>query len=309
MTSVCRRFGISPRTLHNLFADGRRDVRGHRARVAARPLRQGAGRPVDHRHDRRDRGGTRLRRSDDVHPRLPAAFRQPALRRPRGDLSGPCTECRGGVHALPGLPERRPAILPSTTEASRGATTMTVSFLLTPEQEQLKAAARSFARDHLRDLAAAVRAEPDPLTRALLLRPDLREGGRGGVPQGPDPGAVRRRGGQRRRRRDLRRGVGRGEPGLRHLDGRPADRADARLPGGHPGADRALRRALPGRLRRTAGRHGLQRARGQRELRRRGTRPGDAHHRGASTATSGSSTGGRPGRRTCAAGTATARTS
>ena len=48
---------------------------------------------------------------------------------------------------------------------------MTVSFLLTPEQEQLKAAARGFARDHLRELAAAVRAEPDPLTRALLLRP------------------------------------------------------------------------------------------------------------------------------------------
>ncbi|HEU5469272.1 MAG TPA: acyl-CoA dehydrogenase family protein [Actinophytocola sp.] len=48
---------------------------------------------------------------------------------------------------------------------------MTVSFLLSPEQEQLKAAARGFARDQLRDLAAATRAEPDPLTRALLLRP------------------------------------------------------------------------------------------------------------------------------------------
>jgi nitroalkane oxidase len=48
---------------------------------------------------------------------------------------------------------------------------MTVSFLLTPEQEQLKAAARGFARDHLRELAAAVRAESDPLARALLLRP------------------------------------------------------------------------------------------------------------------------------------------
>jgi butyryl-CoA dehydrogenase len=48
---------------------------------------------------------------------------------------------------------------------------MTVSFLLTPEQEQLKAAARAFAEEHLRDLAAAVRAEPDPLTRALLARP------------------------------------------------------------------------------------------------------------------------------------------
>jgi alkylation response protein AidB-like acyl-CoA dehydrogenase len=48
---------------------------------------------------------------------------------------------------------------------------MTVSFLLTPEQEQLKAAARGFAQEQLRDLAAATRAEPDPLTRALLLRP------------------------------------------------------------------------------------------------------------------------------------------
>ncbi|GLZ47921.1 acyl-CoA dehydrogenase [Actinomycetospora sp. NBRC 106375] len=48
---------------------------------------------------------------------------------------------------------------------------MTVSFLLSPEQEQLKAAARAFAEEHLRDLAAAVRTEPDPLTRALLARP------------------------------------------------------------------------------------------------------------------------------------------
>jgi nitroalkane oxidase len=48
---------------------------------------------------------------------------------------------------------------------------MTVSFLLSPEQEQLKAAARGFAEDELRDLASAVRAEPDPLTRALLVRP------------------------------------------------------------------------------------------------------------------------------------------
>ena len=48
---------------------------------------------------------------------------------------------------------------------------MTVSFLLSPDQEQLKAAARGFAAEHLRDLAAAVRAEPDPLTRALLARP------------------------------------------------------------------------------------------------------------------------------------------
>jgi alkylation response protein AidB-like acyl-CoA dehydrogenase len=48
---------------------------------------------------------------------------------------------------------------------------MTVSFTLTPEQEQLKAVARQFADEHLRDLSAAVRAEPDPLTRAMLARP------------------------------------------------------------------------------------------------------------------------------------------
>lgn len=48
---------------------------------------------------------------------------------------------------------------------------MTVSFLLSQEQEQLKAAARGFARDWLRDLSTATRAEPDPLTRASLLRP------------------------------------------------------------------------------------------------------------------------------------------
>jgi nitroalkane oxidase len=48
---------------------------------------------------------------------------------------------------------------------------MTVSFLLTQEQEQLKAAARGFARERLRDLTTATRAEPDPRTRALLLRP------------------------------------------------------------------------------------------------------------------------------------------
>jgi alkylation response protein AidB-like acyl-CoA dehydrogenase len=48
---------------------------------------------------------------------------------------------------------------------------MTVSFVLSPEQEQLKAVARGFAREQLRDLAAATRAERDPRTRALLLRP------------------------------------------------------------------------------------------------------------------------------------------
>jgi hypothetical protein len=60
---------------------------------------------------------------------------------------------------------------PHYRDVGKGITPMTVSFLLTPEQEQLKAAARGFAQDQLRDLAAVTRAEPDPKTRALLLRP------------------------------------------------------------------------------------------------------------------------------------------
>jgi alkylation response protein AidB-like acyl-CoA dehydrogenase len=48
---------------------------------------------------------------------------------------------------------------------------MAVTFTLSPEQERLKATARAFAAEHLRDLAAAVRAEHDPLRRALLARP------------------------------------------------------------------------------------------------------------------------------------------
>ena len=48
---------------------------------------------------------------------------------------------------------------------------MSVSFSLSPEQEQLKHAARQFAEANLRGLAEAVRAEPDPLQRARLARP------------------------------------------------------------------------------------------------------------------------------------------
>ena len=48
---------------------------------------------------------------------------------------------------------------------------MTVSFSLSPQQEQLKAVARQFAEAHLRDLAEAVRNEPDPARRADLARP------------------------------------------------------------------------------------------------------------------------------------------
>lgn len=50
---------------------------------------------------------------------------------------------------------------------------MAVSFALSPEQESVKYAARQFARDHLRDVMNAVRAEPDPQRRAALLRPPI----------------------------------------------------------------------------------------------------------------------------------------
>lgn len=48
---------------------------------------------------------------------------------------------------------------------------MAVTFTLSPEQERLKEAARAFATGHLRELAAAVHEEHDPLRRALLARP------------------------------------------------------------------------------------------------------------------------------------------
>ncbi|GAY10498.1 acyl-CoA dehydrogenase family protein [Pseudonocardia sp. N23] len=48
---------------------------------------------------------------------------------------------------------------------------MAVSFTLSPAQQQLVHVARAFADEQLRPLADAVRAEPDPLRRALLARP------------------------------------------------------------------------------------------------------------------------------------------
>jgi alkylation response protein AidB-like acyl-CoA dehydrogenase len=48
---------------------------------------------------------------------------------------------------------------------------VTISFHLSPQQEQLKLVARQFAEEYLRPLAADVRLEPDPLRRALLARP------------------------------------------------------------------------------------------------------------------------------------------
>ena len=65
-----------------------------------------------------------------------------------------------------------------------------VSFGLSPEQEQLKAGARGFVAEHLRDLAAAVRAEPDPLTRALLARPVFEKAVGHGFLKGLIPAAV-----------------------------------------------------------------------------------------------------------------------
>jgi alkylation response protein AidB-like acyl-CoA dehydrogenase len=65
-----------------------------------------------------------------------------------------------------------------------------VSFSLGPEQEALKAGARGFATEYLADLAAAVRAEPDPLTRALLARPVFEKAVGNGFLKGLIPAAV-----------------------------------------------------------------------------------------------------------------------
>ncbi|MFC7658376.1 hypothetical protein ACFQV8_21015 [Pseudonocardia benzenivorans] len=51
---------------------------------------------------------------------------------------------------------------------------MAVSFSLSPEQRRLVAIARRFAEEELRPLADEVRAEPDPLRRALLAVPRSR---------------------------------------------------------------------------------------------------------------------------------------
>jgi alkylation response protein AidB-like acyl-CoA dehydrogenase len=48
---------------------------------------------------------------------------------------------------------------------------MSISFHLSPQQEQLKLVARQFAEEYLRPLAVDVRLEPDPLKRSLLARP------------------------------------------------------------------------------------------------------------------------------------------
>lgn len=67
---------------------------------------------------------------------------------------------------------------------------MSVSFRLSPEQEALKAGARAFADEHLRPLARAVRAETDPLRRALLARPVFEKAVGLGFLKGLIPAAV-----------------------------------------------------------------------------------------------------------------------
>jgi alkylation response protein AidB-like acyl-CoA dehydrogenase len=68
-------------------------------------------------------------------------------------------------------PPPSPTILAATGQDPGTETPVAVSFSLSPEQEQLKKVARQFAEAHLRDLADAVRAEPDPARRAELARP------------------------------------------------------------------------------------------------------------------------------------------
>jgi len=69
------------------------------------------------------------------------------------------------------MDSRRARIEQTRAAASTTLSAVTVSFSLSPQQEQLKAVARQFAEAHLRDLAEAVRNEPDPARRAALARP------------------------------------------------------------------------------------------------------------------------------------------
>ncbi len=66
---------------------------------------------------------------------------------------------------------------------------MTVSFALSPEQQRLKEGARAFARGVLAPLMEEVRAERDPLTRALLMKPAVEAAVAAGMLRGliPEP--------------------------------------------------------------------------------------------------------------------------
>lgn len=64
---------------------------------------------------------------------------------------------------------------------------MTVSFTLSPQQQELKTAVRTFARTEFPGLMALVRAEPDPRTRAQLLRPTFEKAVAAGLLRGLIP--------------------------------------------------------------------------------------------------------------------------
>lgn len=64
---------------------------------------------------------------------------------------------------------------------------MTVSFTLSPEQQQLKEGARAFARGTLAPLMDRVRAERDPRTRAGLMKPAVEAAGEAGMLRGLIP--------------------------------------------------------------------------------------------------------------------------
>ena len=287
VTSVCRRFAISPGpcttcspTATRRFAATVRGLRLDRcAALLADPATTGTIAEVA------------AAMASTTRRRSPARSAGASAAGPPTSATAATRQVHGmpnGLHALPGdSGAGRRTIQPSDHRAFARSTTMTVSFLLTPEQEQLKPAARSSPGTHLRDLAAAVRTEPDPLPGPCCPGPAFEKAVDGGLPQGPDPGAVRRGGSQRGRRRDLHRGVGRAEPRLRHLDGRSAHRADARLRGGDAGADPALRRPVPRRLRRPGRRHGVQRTRRAAPTSPRPRRPRACARPPCPTATSG----------------------
>ena len=190
VTTVCRRFAISPRILHNLFADAEvsfaATVRGLRLdRCAALLADPGVNATVTE---------IAAAHGFDDPTSFSRAFRRRFGVSPGRSAGAPCTNgtvfVRQGRDAEPGRREHRP----HPTASSDEEPSMAVSFLLSPEQEQLKLAARQFAEEHLRGLAADVAAEPDPLTRALLARPVFEKAVGAGFLKGliPCRSAVRR---------------------------------------------------------------------------------------------------------------------
>jgi hypothetical protein len=59
---------------------------------------------------------------------------------------------------------------------------MPIDFMLTPEQQRLRADARAFARDVLTKVGPATQDLPTPLARFAATRPVLRTDRRSGLP-------------------------------------------------------------------------------------------------------------------------------